>query len=241
MADMPGRSGLVSSSAFTAGVIQNLSYRQDSVLTQEDLFEKTVDLERVVLNEPGGWQDQAATIFGDLRTYKFSSSGIEVSSPLLSADTKTDLSKCQLLISTNVFRDSHLAAAASSERAKSSNNWEQINAAAEIAEKLSERLQTTHQSVESALLAISEALNEHWEIKKQWQSTQILDLVADIELTAKKFGILGHKLLGAGDGGYVLITAESADIARIKRYFGEARCSEFKSVKNGTSTFSLKE
>jgi D-glycero-alpha-D-manno-heptose-7-phosphate kinase len=241
MADMPGRSGLGSSSAFTAGVIQNLGSRNDSVLTKEDLFEKTVNLERVVLREPGGWQDQAATIFGDLRTYRFTSNGMEVSPPLLSAGTKSDLSKCQLLISTNVFRDSHAAAAASISRARSTSNWEQIKAAAAIAEKLSLELQVDNQSVESALIAISEALNEHWEIKKLWQSSQILDLVMDIERIAKKFGILGHKLLGAGDGGYVLVTAEPQNILRLKQYFGDARCSEFKSVENGTTTTGLKD
>ncbi len=241
MADMPGRSGLGSSSAFSAAVLQNLNLLNSTVLSENELFQKAVNLERVVLAEPGGWQDQAATVYGDLRTYRFSNKGLAVSPPLLSSEIKSALSKCQLLISTNVFRDSHAASEASIARAKLSSNWEQIRAASEVAEQLSARLQSCGGDSYGALLAISKALNEHWEIKKQWQSKETLDLVREIESIASKFGIMAHKLLGAGEGGYVLVTAEPENIQRIKEFLGDSRCSEFKIVNNGTTTMSLED
>jgi D-glycero-alpha-D-manno-heptose-7-phosphate kinase len=69
MSDIPGGTGLGSSSAFTVGLIKNL----DSVVNIEkdpmDLAREAIFIERNVLRESGGVQDQIYSSVGGLRFY----------------------------------------------------------------------------------------------------------------------------------------------------------------------------
>src|SRR5262249_37236443 len=66
IADIPGGTGLGSSSAFTVGLIQNLNARFERFLPPARLAEEACRIEIDVLKEPVGKQDQYATAFGGL-------------------------------------------------------------------------------------------------------------------------------------------------------------------------------
>ena len=83
MADLPGRSGLGSSSAFTVALNIALDKMQnrDLALSSKylyDLAHRAIMIERIKLNEHGGYQDQFHSVFGGLRRYDFFKSKVEI-------------------------------------------------------------------------------------------------------------------------------------------------------------------
>lgn len=75
IADIPGGTGLGSSSAFTVGLIQNLSARFQRFLSPFRLAESACRIEIDVLKEPIGKQDQYASAFGGLNRFVFHTDG----------------------------------------------------------------------------------------------------------------------------------------------------------------------
>jgi D-glycero-alpha-D-manno-heptose-7-phosphate kinase len=75
IADIPGGTGLGSSSAFTVGLVQNLHARFQRFLPPTQLAEHACHIEIDVLKEPIGKQDQYAAAFGGLNHFMFHSDG----------------------------------------------------------------------------------------------------------------------------------------------------------------------
>ena len=63
-ADLPACSGLGSSSAFAVGLLQGLHAMKDSFPDKMSLAKEAVYIERDILKEAGGEQDQVAAAFG---------------------------------------------------------------------------------------------------------------------------------------------------------------------------------
>ena len=74
--DLPGSTGLGSSSSFTVGLIDLLHRIQGLDISREDLFESAVHLERNVLKETGGIQDQLFATYGGMYFYDLSKGSI---------------------------------------------------------------------------------------------------------------------------------------------------------------------
>ena len=74
--DLPSRSGIGSSSAFTVGLINSLSALNGRHLGRAELAKRAIDIEYNVLKESVGIQDQCAAAFGGLVYVEANSSGI---------------------------------------------------------------------------------------------------------------------------------------------------------------------
>ena len=71
MADLPARSGLGSSSSFTVGMINLISHIKRRPVTKLDLARAAVFVERELLSENVGVQDQYHAAFGGLNKFDF--------------------------------------------------------------------------------------------------------------------------------------------------------------------------
>ena len=58
--DLPARSGLGSSSAFTVGMLNSLYALKGNIISKNDLAKQAIHIERNVLKENVGSQDQVA-------------------------------------------------------------------------------------------------------------------------------------------------------------------------------------
>jgi D-glycero-alpha-D-manno-heptose-7-phosphate kinase len=74
--DLPSKSGIGSSSAFTVGLINSLSALNGKHLGRADLAKKAIEIEHNVLKESVGIQDQCAASFGGLVYIDANSSGV---------------------------------------------------------------------------------------------------------------------------------------------------------------------
>ena len=73
--DLPARSGMGSSSAFSVGLLNALSSLQGRMLTKSQLAKEAIYIEQEILKETVGSQDQISTTHGGLNYVQFHTSG----------------------------------------------------------------------------------------------------------------------------------------------------------------------
>jgi D-glycero-alpha-D-manno-heptose-7-phosphate kinase len=98
-ADLPGKSGLGSSSAFTVALItalQALAGNQN--LEPKFVAENAINIERKILNEVGGIQDHYHATCGNLRSYRFGNFETKISEPYYSDKILQELSQFHQLV-----------------------------------------------------------------------------------------------------------------------------------------------
>src|SRR4051794_9758817 len=81
--DLPARSGMGSSSAFTVGLLHALHALRGEMVTKAQLVRESLYLEQEVLEETVGSQDQVMATYGGLRHVKFSPDGEITAEPLV--------------------------------------------------------------------------------------------------------------------------------------------------------------
>lgn len=196
--DLPARSGLGSSSAFTVGLLNALYGLQGMISSKKELACEAIHVERDILKENVGVQDQIETAFGGLNLITVKPDGtFDVIPQLLSPERLRELQQHLLLFFTGVSRT---ASDIAGEKIKS------------IPKKFNELHEMQKMvSSASALLAgqgdlndFGKLLHESWKLKRQISKGISPGFIDDIYETAVKAGATGGKLLGAGGGGFML-------------------------------------
>lgn len=201
--DLPARSGLGSSSAFCVGLLNAVYAMLGKRVSKEQLAREAIHIERDLLKENVGIQDQIETAYGGLNKIAIQSSGDFTVEPIiLLAERKKLLQQHCMLFFTGLSRTASDIAG------------DKIKA---IPSKTVE-LNTIHQHVDEAISILTREsddlsdfgrlLDETWRLKRSISSKISPDFIDDIYAKAKKAGALGGKLLGAGGGGFILFFVE---------------------------------
>lgn len=197
--DLPARSGVGSSSAFVVGLIKIMeAIKFKNIQIDNNLIaKKAIYLERNIMKEIVGSQDQVATAIGGFNIIKFHNSGNYETKKIKKNNYLDLLDKNLFLVFTNVQRVSHDIAKSfvnnltSTKKKNIFNILKMVSEAKKIIEK--------RELDEFGLL-----LNQSWHEKKELSrrvSTLNLDYIYD---KAIKNGAIGGKILGAGGGGFFL-------------------------------------
>lgn len=199
IADIPGGTGLGSSSAFTVGLIQNLNARFQRFLSPSGLAEAACHIEIDVLKEPIGKQDQYACAFGGLNRFVFHSDGrTTVERIFVAAETVRRLEASLFLFylgtprsASTILREqtSNLADAAIFETQKAMVG--QVDMGVQLLR-------------DGDLDGFGLLLHEAWLLKRSLAS-RISDNTIDAHYQrGLDAGALGGKLAGAGGGGFLM-------------------------------------
>ncbi len=209
--DLPAKSGLGSSSAFTVGLIHALNALRQKTISKKELAEQAVHYEREVLKENVGSQDQVLTAYGGLNVVEFKEDdSFEVSPLILPQKRILDLESHMMLFFTGFQR-------IASKIAK--NHIENL-------EPRKRDIQIMQQMVDEAIVLLNNGsmtefgrlLDENWEFKKKSTKGKVTTSEIDsIYKSAKDSGAIGGKLLGAGGGGFLLAFAEPHRHTNIKK------------------------
>ena len=213
--DLPARSGLGSSSSFAVGLLNVLRMLRGEMTEKYKLAKDAIHLERVILNEAGGIQDQIAATYGGLNYVKIEQDGnFEVTKINLDQDKRKMLESSLLLVFTGIFRNSYELASE-----QSSNIT-----------KTTEQLKAIAQMVETARLILEQSdfvkdfgdlLNETWHAKKAINkkiSNSVVDQIYDSAIQA---GAYGGKLLGAGAGGFMIFIVPPNKMKNVQKSLGQ--------------------
>jgi D-glycero-alpha-D-manno-heptose-7-phosphate kinase len=198
--DLPARSGLGSSSAFSVGMLHALYALKGYpvIMSKSSLAAAAVDLEQRHMKETVGIQDQIECAHGGLNVIKIAPSGHwTVSSVQVSQDRLESLQARLMLFWTGLQRTA-------SEIAK-----DQVDAMQQNTDAL-KAIQASVQSAVHILLTgqlddFGVLLNEAWKLKRSLSNRISTPEIDDLYISAMNAGALGGKLLGAGGGGFLLL------------------------------------
>lgn len=196
--DLPARSGVGSSSAFTVGMLHTLHALRGQMVSKRELAEQAIHIERDVLREQVGVQDQISTAFGGLNRIDIATDGSFEARPLLMPPERSaELEDHLLLCYTGVSR--HASTIAGEQIATIADRQAVLRQMYDLVDAGQQVL-----SSDAPLADFGALLDETWRLKRSLTSKIAPGFVDDIYARARSAGALGGKLLGAGGGGFML-------------------------------------
>jgi len=199
IADLPARTGLGTSSAFTVGMLQGLYALKNKMRDKHALAKEAIHVEQELLGEAVGAQDQVSAAYGGFNRINFQKDGsIQVDRIVTSQERVAALEQNLALYFTGFSR-------IASEIAQ-----EQVRLTPQREKELRTILQMVDEGEsivmdpKRSLSDFGKLLHEGWRIKRsltQNITNSSIDEIYDAGLSA---GALGGKLLGAGGGGFML-------------------------------------
>jgi len=209
LADVPANTGLGSSSSFTVALLHSLALFRGHNVSAETLANDAVRIEREVLAEAGGWQDQFHAAHGGAALYEFSCDGVVRRAPETPALTK-GLNQSMVLVPTGRPRSSHDFALTTSAAIKSNSGASAAREMAKLARETFFNLQAASDPA-LAIKTLADAMSIAWDIKRSIIGTFVdSDFDQLIERGCHQ-GALAGRLCGAGGSGLILFLTESGD------------------------------
>lgn len=204
ISDIPGKgSGLGSSSAFLVGLINALSCFCGIQMSPSELARVACEIEIDICRTPAGKQDQYAAAFGGFNCFGFNQNNtVDVEKLHLSKKMIDDLESSILIINTGVVRSSSSVLRKQHENVSNLSGFSAVNRIVGLADSMKSAI------IRGDLHEVAALLDEGWHLKKQLSDNVTNETIEHIYKTGIENGALGGKLLGAGNGGYVLFLAE---------------------------------
>lgn len=199
--DLPGRSGMGSSSSFTVGLLHALSALKGKIAGKRQLARDGIVIEQERLQETVGSQDQVCAAYGGLNHIQFLQSGDFTVQPMTLSRTRVrELNSNLMLFYTGIKRTA-------SEIASSYGTAATIEQRGDLLTRMREYVDRGVEILNSRqdLSAFGELLHENWMAKRSLSSKVSNAQVDSLYEDARSAGAIGGKLLGAGAGGFLLL------------------------------------
>jgi len=219
--DLPARSGLGSSSAFTVGLLNALHTLRQQTIDRQQLAIEAIRIEHDVIRENVGYQDQVAVAVGGFNRIDFQRNGVfTVEKINVSAERLGVLHDHLVLVFTGISRT---ASDIAGNKIKAiSERKVELAAMQSMVDEAIKILARKDQIEEFGKL-----LHESWLLKRSL-TPQVSNLHIDaVYERARLAGAIGGKLLGAGGGGFMLLFADPGRHLEIKKALGEFICVPF--------------
>jgi D-glycero-alpha-D-manno-heptose-7-phosphate kinase len=201
-ADLPSRSGLGSSSAFTVAALHAIHRQRGLEVSKHMLAREAIRVEQDLLQEPVGSQDQTIVAYGGLNRIDFAADGgLSVESIDMSPRRKRMFEDHLMLFFTGFTRD-----AGGVERTKI-QNFSNRRAQLDRLYAMVGEGQAILENQNTPLADFGALLDEAWRQKKALSDVVSSGPIDTLYDAAMKAGALGGKLLGAGGGGFLLVYA----------------------------------
>jgi D-glycero-alpha-D-manno-heptose-7-phosphate kinase len=204
MADVPAGSGLGSSSTYLVALLTALYELKREKIPTQALAEKACHIEMDLAGHPVGKQDHYLAAFGGITCLDIQKDGRVKVSPLdISISTVEEFRSSVLLFYTGINRSSNDILEVQNKATQNGDMMmiENLHRTKEMGYRVKEALE--HGDLEN----FGYLLHEHW-LNKKHRSDNISDKRIDAWYeTARKKGVLGGKLIGAGGGGFFMFYA----------------------------------
>ncbi|WP_426624810.1 hypothetical protein ACPPVW_01580 [Leifsonia sp. McL0607] len=202
--DVPHGTGLAGSGAFTTALIAALSGANP--LDRRSIAEEAFLVETSHLGRPVGKQDPYFSAVGGLNALHIASdSVVDVETLPVASETRTYIAERLLLFYTGIQRDAAKALSVQESRTSGGDLSAilALDRIRDIAHRLLPSLRLGRTS------DIGPLLNEHWRYKKEISEAASSGRIDDLYELGLRNGADGGKILGAGGGGFLLLSADS--------------------------------
>lgn len=224
-ADVPSDTGLGSSSSFTVGLVSALAAYKGIRMTKYEIAEKACHIERDILKEAGGKQDQYIAAFGGLSVLNIKEDGTIIVSPVqISHETVEALEKNIMLFYTGIRRNSFkVQKALVSGVKKETRTVDSLHEIKRLGHETENILRT------GEIDRYADFLRKHWEAKQKLSDMVTNGRINQLYRKAEEAGAMGGKIIGAGGGGYLLLYSNSPKAQeKIRKIMADEQIDELK-------------
>lgn len=226
--DLPARSGMGSSSAFTVGLLHALHALNGRMPTRKQLATESIHVEQQMLKENVGSQDQVLAAYGGFNHITFLPNGdFSVRPVTIGLDREQQLSSHLMLFYTGIQRT------ASNIAATFVDQLDRKKHALRILRDLAEEALSVLTSTRD-ICQFGELLEESWQVKRGLSEAVSNGRIDELYAAAKGAGAIGGKLLGAGGGGFMLLFVPPELQPRVREALGQLLHVPFKFDRSGT-------
>lgn len=226
--DLPARTGLGTSSTFAVGMLNAFCALKGKMMSKRQLAQEAIYVEREILQEHGGWQDQVAAAYGGLNRIDFKDNDFSVHPIVIAPERKKELDSNLLLFYTGIQRFSSEIQADTF--AKPVDKTQQLLDMLALVDE-AERILTDKNT---SLDEFGKLLDTTWKLKRGTGSKISNSGIDNLYETAIKAGALGGKLLGAGGGGFLLFYCEKGKQENLKKALEKLMIVPFDFENDGT-------
>jgi D-glycero-alpha-D-manno-heptose-7-phosphate kinase len=213
MADLPAFTGLGSSSAFTVSLLHALHSFKGQFLRPQELAVEAIYVERHILKENVGCQDQVLAAFGGFNLVEFrTESDFAVRRVPLSPRRLAELEQRLFLVFTGIKRKASDIVAPQLKRVQ--ENVPALRAMRAMVYEGYDLLTGNRPWSE-----FGELLHRAWLAKRTLDGGVSNAEIDEMYERGRKAGAWGGKLLGAGGGGFLLLLAPQEAQAKLKETF----------------------
>ncbi len=194
---LPGQTGLGSSSSFSAALIKGLYGLRGKKIDRHTTAEEASRLEIDLLKEPIGKQDQYAAAFGGFNVFQFNKDGSVTVEPVFMDYKKSfDFQNHLLLYFSGITRPP--LSVLHEQKSNIKNKFKTLKNMAGMVDQFRDCL------LAGNFKLAGELLHKNWVNKKTLAKNISSPVIEDLYDTAIKSGAWGGKILGAGGGGCLL-------------------------------------
>lgn len=226
--DIPGSTGLGSSSAFCVGLVHALQALIGQYATKHSIASNAAKIEVDILRRTMGKQDHFASAYGDLNIFTFNSDETTIVEPVFySADVREKLESNLLLFYTKLKRDASEVLETQDKATESKRSV--LKKMRDLVIPLRDTLSGTDN-----LSRFGEILHEGWLLKKSITNDISNSSIDGYYNRAIEAGAVGGKLLGAGGGGFLLLYVEPQNQSKVVNALTDLFCLNIKLDSGGT-------
>jgi D-glycero-alpha-D-manno-heptose-7-phosphate kinase len=209
--DLPARSGLGSSSAFTVGLVHALYSLRGEMVSKNTLAKEAIHIEQNLIAENVGSQDQISAAYGGLNRIDFNrDDSFEVSPIILTGQRRDELRDHLMLCFTGFSR---IADEIAKSKIDNMDNREvELQRIREMVDEAIAILADSHVNIDE----FGKLLDLSWQYKRSLSDRVSTPEIDQIYEEAKHAGAIGGKILGAGGGGFMLLFAKPEKHAAIR-------------------------
>jgi len=223
VADLPANTGLGSSGTFTVALLHALHTYKREHLPPHELAEEAFRIEAEILGEPLGKQDQYIAAIGGICALEIDRQGVVRSEPIPASHALSQEFENRVLLfytglqrrAGDVLADQSAALTAGADKVT-----ESLNLIKDLGYQTREALER------GDLDCYGRIMHRHWEAKRQMSnmiSGNQIDHWYDI---ARENGAVGGKIVGAGGGGFLMLSCNNGDKPDLRKAMTEQGLAE---------------
>jgi D-glycero-alpha-D-manno-heptose-7-phosphate kinase len=233
VADLPARTGLGSSSAFTVGFLHALYTLEGKIGSKKQLANDALYVEQDLIKENVGSQDQIHASYGGFNVIEFSSGKFRVRPVIISKEKHQALEDSIMVFFTGQTRFATEILSEQIERTRAKDNEVFLK---EMHSMVYDAINIISSEDENIFIkSLGNLMNEGWRLKKLL-STNVSNLqIDDAYERAIKAGALGGKIAGAGGGGFLMLLVDPSRKDNIRKALSNLLEVNFKFEDTGSS------
>ena len=227
-ADIPANSGLGSSSSFTVGLIKALGKLRNKNFSKNKIAEMAYKIESEITKGSLGKQDHYIAAYGGIKHISYSKKKVSISSLKLKKKNLKMFLDSSFLIWTGKNRIA--ANVLKNQKKNFLNNYENLVMLNQFTKKFKIEFEKPKLDVKK----LAKIISQTWILKKRFSKYISNNQRDKIFKKIENKGAYGGKLLGAGNGGFILVLSSIKKKKELIKYLNNYKYLDIKLENNGS-------